>query len=136
MERGARRERITRLVLVLVGVVAALIGGYLFYYGLTQWLDFQRGTYLMYSFLVLVLLVYVFLALPREKRIQLTAKTVSVLRCNQCGAFVVREFERGDYVFKEEGGCRKCGSGTCFIEEIFETSLRKRTPKRRYKIFR
>lgn len=132
MERKAGRgEKIIRLLLVLVGVVTALIGGYLVYYGLTQWFDLQRGTYLMYGFLVLILLVYVFLALPRERRIQLTAKTVSVLRCNRCGASIVREFERGDYVFKEEGVCGKCGSGTYFIEEIFEAPLRKRKSKRR-----
>lgn len=131
MERKAGRgERIIRLVLVLVAIIAILVGCYLVYYGLTQWLDFQRGTYLMYGFFILILLVYVLLALPRKGKIQLTAKTVSVLRCNQCGAFMIRDFAKGDYIFKEEGRCGKCNLGTWIIEEIFEVPLRKEKPRR------
>lgn len=129
-------ERIIRLVLVLVGVITILAGCYLIYYGLTQWLDFQRGTYLMYGFFVLILLVYVILALPRKKRVQLTAKTVSVLHCNQCGTFMIRDYAKGDYVFKEEGRCSKCNSGIWIIEEIFEVPLKKEKTKKRGKSLR
>ncbi|MEM1657912.1 MAG: hypothetical protein QXK94_02635 [Candidatus Jordarchaeales archaeon] len=126
MQKSVRKgERLTRLALILVGIVVALIGGYLIYYGLTQWLDFQRGVYFSYGVLVFILLIYVFLALPRERKLQFGTKTISVLRCNNCGAYIVREFEIGDYVFKKEGECNKCNAGNYFIESIFETPLRK-----------
>jgi len=132
-KEAGRGERIIQLVLVLVAIIAILVGCYLIYYSLTQWLDFQRGAYLMYGFFILILLFYVLLALPRKGKIQLTAKTVSVLRCNQCGASMVRDFAKGDYIFKEEGRCGRCNSGTWIIEEIFEVPLRRGKPRRQGK---
>jgi DNA-directed RNA polymerase subunit RPC12/RpoP len=33
---------------------------------------------------------------------------MSTIECNKCGVKNVREFQRGDYIFKETERCQKC----------------------------
>jgi len=125
-----KSETLIRIVLLLAGAAIIAISAFLIYYGLTQWLDFQRGNYLLYGVLMLILVVYVFLAFPRASKVKAMSKTVSVLRCNACGSVRIREFTKGDYVFKKLGKCNKCDYGELVIEEIFEAPLKKEKKKK------
>ena len=49
------------------------------------------------------------------------SEVVTVLECAKCRLKEIRVFKRGDYVFKEEGPCKRCG-GTMVITKIFARS--------------
>ena len=48
-------------------------------------------------------------------------EVVTVLECVKCKLKEIRMFKRGDYVFKEEGPCKRCG-GPMVITKIFARS--------------
>jgi hypothetical protein len=41
-----------------------------------------------------------------------TPPTLTTVECTKCGFKNVREFQRGDYIFKEAEKCEKCGNPT------------------------
>jgi len=45
-------------------------------------------------------------------------EVVTVLECAKCRLKEIRMFKRGDYVFKEDGPCKRCG-GPMVITKIF-----------------
>ncbi len=47
---------------------------------------------------------------PRPSEEKKVEKTVTVLRCYDCGYQVEREFRKGDYVGKLVGKCPRCGA--------------------------
>lgn len=52
-----------------------------------------------------------------RKRMQPTVYTIE--ECEGCGLKVKRQFQQGDYVFKEIGECAKCGGGKVRITMIY-----------------
>lgn len=86
---------------------------------------------LLIGFLGAALSVYVLL--QTRKRIQrLSIKTPSItttVECRKCGFKSIREFQRGDYIFKEVEPCQKCNENmliTAIYREVKEK--RRKTP--------
>lgn len=65
---------------------------------------------LLIGFLGAALSAYVLLQTRRRiKRLRIEAPPVNTtLECRKCGFKSVREFQRGDYIFKEVEPCHKC----------------------------
>lgn len=57
-------------------------------------------------------------------RLKIEVPTVTtIIECKKCGFKSVREFQRGDYIFKEMGPCQKCNERmiiTAIYREIRE----------------
>jgi hypothetical protein len=76
------------------------------------------GYLLLIGFLGAALSTYVLL--QTRKRIQrLSLKTPSItttIECRKCGFKSIREFQRGDYIFKEVDPCKKCNENMLITE--------------------
>ena len=86
---------------------------------------------LLIGFLGAAMSTYVLLQTrKRIKRLSITAPSITTtIECRKCGFKNVREFERGDYIFKEVDPCQKCNEKmliTAIYREVKEK--RKRTP--------
>ena len=61
----------------------------------------------------LVISTYVLLQARRRTQEKIaTPPTLTTVECTTCGFKNVREFQRGDYIFKEAEKCEKCGNPT------------------------
>lgn len=65
---------------------------------------------LLIGFLGMALSAYVLLQTrKRIKRLSIKAPPITTtIECGKCGFKNIREFQRGDYVFKEVDSCQKC----------------------------
>jgi len=86
---------------------------------------------LLIGFLGAAMSTYVLLQTrKRIKRLSITAPSITTtIECRKCGFKNVREFERGDYIFKDVDPCQKCNEKmliTAIYREVKEK--RKRTP--------
>jgi hypothetical protein len=48
------------------------------------------------------------------------AKVMTTVECRKCGLKNVRDFQRGDYVYKELEACQKCPDDKMIITAIFK----------------
>jgi hypothetical protein len=48
------------------------------------------------------------------------AKVVTTIECRKCGVKTVRDFQRGDYVYKELEACQKCPDDKMIITSIYK----------------
>lgn len=51
-------------------------------------------------------------------------RTVTVARCSKCEYAEVRDFQRGDYVYKVLSKCKECG-GDMYVKTIYAVPLQK-----------
>ncbi|WXG45864.1 MAG: DUF308 domain-containing protein [Candidatus Atabeyarchaeum deiterrae] len=51
-------------------------------------------------------------------------RTVTVTKCNKCSYTEVRDFQRGDYVYKTLGKCKEC-DGETYVKTIYTIPLQK-----------
>lgn len=74
--------------------------------GNTVW----AGYFLLFGFLGVALSTYVlFQTRRRMMRLKIEVPPVTTtIECRKCGFKNVREFQRGDYIFKELEPCQKC----------------------------
>jgi hypothetical protein len=47
-------------------------------------------------------------------------KVMTTIECKNCGTKITREFQRGDYVFKELDACQKCPEQKQMITGIYK----------------
>jgi len=86
---------------------------------------------LLIGFLGAALSTYVLLQ-TRKRMKRLSIKTPSVtttIECRKCGFKSIREFERGDYIFKDVDPCQKCNENmliTAIFREVEEKKKRTR----------
>ena len=85
---------------------------------------------LLIGFLGAALSTYVlFQTRKRMKRLSIKAPSVTTtIECRKCGFKNIRDFQRGDYIFKEVDQCQKCNENmliTAIYREVEEK--RKRT---------
>jgi len=65
----------------------------------------------------------------RIKRLSITAPSITTtIECRKCGFKNVREFERGDYIFKDVDPCQKCN------EKMLITAIYREVEEKRKKI--
>ncbi|MFW9946160.1 MAG: hypothetical protein ACFFDX_04955 [Candidatus Odinarchaeota archaeon] len=55
-----------------------------------------------------------------------TMQTLSILKCNICGLTKVRNYQHGDYVFREIEPCNDCNE-SMIIDQIYSVKLKKPT---------
>jgi len=83
------------------------------------------GYLLLIGFVAMGLSIYVLLQ-TRKRISRLKIKMPSVttmIECRKCGFKNVREFQRGDYIFKEDEPCQKCKENmliTAIYREVTE----------------
>ena len=115
--------KISTFVLMIVFIVLALslvalglaVGAYL-----ENRLDLA-GYLLVIGFIAMTLSVYVLLQ-SRMRAVSMKVETPAIMttvECRKCGFKSVREFQRGDYVFKELGPCEKCPDDKMLITAIY-----------------
>jgi hypothetical protein len=84
--------------------------------------EIVAGYLLVIGFIAMTLSVYVLL---QSRRRVMSMKIVNpsmmtTIECGKCGFKSVREFQRGDYIFKELGPCQKCPDDKMLITAIFK----------------
>ena len=84
------------------------------------------GYLLLLGFLGVALSTYVvFQARRRILRLRIeTPPIITTIECKKCGFKSVREFQRGDYIFKEVEPCQKC-TDKMLITAIFRENKEK-----------
>jgi ribosomal protein L40E len=84
--------------------------------------EIVAGYLLVIGFIAMTLSVYVLLQLRRRViSMKITAPQVmTTIECRKCGSKSVREFKRGDYVFKELEPCQKCPDDKMMITAIYK----------------
>ncbi len=86
---------------------------------------------LLIGFLGMALSAYVLLQTrKRIKRLGIKAPPITTtIECGKCGFKNIREFQRGDYVFKEVDSCQKCN------ENMLITAIYREVKEKREKTF-
>jgi len=79
------------------------------------------GYLLVIGFIAMTLSAYVLLQSRRRVMSMKIEKPsmMTTIECRKCGAKSAREFQRGDYVFKELGPCEKCPDDKMLITAIY-----------------
>jgi cation transport ATPase len=95
--------------------------------------DYETASiFLIMGFLGVVLSTYVLFQTRRrlsKLRIEVPPVTTTI-ECKKCGLKNVREFQRGDYIFKEGEPCQKCNEKmliTAIYREVKEKQREKMT---------
>lgn len=119
-----------KLLFVVMGlaIAALLVAFYLFFVGSTssgsaQSKDYESALLIaVFSSIVLSLASMAFQMGQVARANTVAPKMMTTIECNKCGKKTVREFQRGDFVFKELDACQ-CGGKqliTAIYKEIIE----------------
>jgi magnesium-transporting ATPase (P-type) len=83
--------------------------------------EIVAGYLLVIGFIAMTLSVYVLLQSRRRVASMKIEKPsmMTTIECRKCGFKSVREFQRGDYVFKELDTCEKCPDDKKIITAIY-----------------
>jgi len=94
------------LIVLALSVVALMLSVNAFIVGN----EVVAGYLLIIGFIAMALSVYVlFQSRRRVASMRIEApKVMTTVECRKCGFKSVREFQRGDFVFKELEACQKC----------------------------
>jgi hypothetical protein len=94
------------LIVLALSVVALMLSVNAFIVGN----EMIAGYLLLIGFIAMALSVYVLLqSRKRIANMKIEApKVMTTVECKKCGFKSVREFQRGDFVFKELEACQKC----------------------------
>lgn len=86
--------------------------------------------WLLLGFIALALSTYVlFQTRQRILRLRIEAPPITTtIECRKCGFKSVREFQRGDYVFKEVEPCQKCNEKMIITAIYREVREKGKTP--------
>ena len=110
-EKESVARRVSSLLIAIVLVFLALSVA-AFYYGIEAYLGGGDGSFfLLVGFSGLALSSYMLLQTRRKmpRIVFKPYKIATTMLCQKCGFKNIREFERGDYIFKEDvEECPKC----------------------------
>ncbi len=112
------------IVLVIVSILLVIVGFYTLQLGAFAFGNRQLDTAALYILVAILSLGFVTFSVLRVRRgysvSYLTPhKVLSIVKCPQCSFKQIKNFAIGDYVFKTEGKCSQCGTGSLFIDGIF-----------------
>ena len=135
-KNSARSTKISSLVLLIIfaiialSVAALILAAYMFAKDLVV-----GGWLIVIGLAGLILCIYVILQLrKRVTRINIeVAPITTTIECKKCGFKKVREFQRGDYIFKEAEPCQKCNE-KMMITAIYREVQEKEKEKERSQI--
>jgi hypothetical protein len=109
-EEGSVTRRVSSLFIAVI-VITVVLSAAALYYGITAYLGGDEGSFfLLIGFSGLALSGYMLLQTRRRmprivfKPYQIATTTL----CQKCGFKNIRDFQRGDYIFKEAEECPKC----------------------------
>lgn len=109
-EEESVTRRVSSLLIVIIVVFLALSVA-AFYYGIEAYQGGGDGSFfLLIGFSGLAFSTYMLLQ-TRRKTLKIVFKPYQIattILCQKCGFKNIREFQRGDYIFKEEEECPKC----------------------------
>jgi len=119
--------RVSSFVLMIIFIVLALslTALILATTALGQGNEVVAGYLLLMGFLGVAFSTYV-LFQTRRRILRLRTETspiTTTIECKKCGFKSVRDFQRGDYIFKEAGPCQKCNDKmliTAIFREVKE----------------
>jgi hypothetical protein len=60
----------------------------------------------------------------RSPPVAALSRTVSVIKCDKCQYTEVRDFQKGDYMYKVLGKCKDC-QGNIYIRSIYTVPIQK-----------
>jgi len=113
--KSAKRLSFASVAIILIALALSFIAFNQAMYAYMIERDVNQGTYLlMMGIIGLSLSAYMlFQTRSRAPRFIFEPQRVSTtLSCKKCGFKNVRDFQRGDYIFKEAEACPKCNEGT------------------------
>ncbi|MEM3593584.1 MAG: hypothetical protein QXS27_02540 [Candidatus Jordarchaeaceae archaeon] len=127
----SKKRLVFNMILFAFSIMLATFGIYLIYLHLNaSFLDLFldlftgiRNQRLFYAILLLIFAIYPVLAFSRSKP-AVERKTVTVVNCYGCDYREIRNFQKGDYVFKKLGACSVCSSEQ-YISAIYSVPLSK-----------
>jgi len=92
--------------------------------------DIAAGYLLLIGFLGVALSTYVlFQTRKRILRLRIEAPSITTtIECKKCGFKSVREFQRGDFIFKEVEPCQKCNDKMLITAIYREVKEKERLP--------
>lgn len=113
MNESPSRSRIspfallTVFVILILSFLAIVAGMYIYQIGGLQDLGW---VFLLLGFLGVTISAYVLIQTRRRlmKLRIVIPPVITTIECGKCGFKNVREFQRGDYIFKEGDPCQKC----------------------------
>lgn len=132
-ETSSATSRISTFVLAIIyivlvlAVIALIIAIYAFS---TNQPIASYGSLAFIGVVALILSGYMLFQSER-RRVKLkliTQPTMTQIECKKCGTKTVREFQRGDYVFKELGACQKCPEEKQMITAVYKEVKEKEKP--------
>jgi len=107
-ESVIRRASTLQVAIILVFLALSIAA---FYYGIDAYVQERDGSFfLLIGFSGLALSAYMLLQ-TRRRKLKIVFKPYRIATttlCPKCGFKNIREFQRGDYIFKEEEECPKC----------------------------
>jgi Zn finger protein HypA/HybF involved in hydrogenase expression len=116
------------LIVVAIAIVALIIAASLYYSGLSATGSTQSGYYTTAGILAVIGLIALTMSTftlfqSRRQAVQMKIeipKVMSTIECKKCGTKTVREYQRGDYVYKELDACPKCPDTKQIITAIYK----------------
>lgn len=82
-----------------------------------------RNQKLFYAIFSLIIAIYPVVMFSRSKPV-IGYKTVTVVNCYGCDHREVRDFQKGDYIFKKLGACDACNSEQ-YISAVYSIPMSK-----------
>ena len=132
--RTTQNNNVTRMspfLLILLLVVFVISLGFLYFavdaIVVQQTEDLNSYSLLAIGFFGLALAVYMLMQ-TRSATTNVTVElphVMTTLECPKCDFKNIREFQRGDYIFKETESCQKC-DGTMKITAIYREAKKKK----------
>jgi len=111
-EKGPPESRFSSILFIVIIVALGLsIAAFFFAANAFGGQNSIQGSYFMLiGIMGLTLLTYILIQTRRRTlRLPIQAQRVATtILCQKCGFKNIRDFQRGDYVFKEAEGCPKC----------------------------
>ncbi|UCC58734.1 MAG: hypothetical protein JSW14_02110 [Candidatus Bathyarchaeum sp.] len=126
-DEPARRVSSFYLAIILVIFILSLSALYIAFENIINQSDPGSSySFLAVGFFGLALLGYMLLQTrPKPMRaIVETPRVITTLECPKCDFKNIRDFQRGDYIFKETGPCQKCDE-TMKITAIYREAKKK-----------
>ena len=119
---GTARVSTFVLAIVLIVLALSLVSIALAVNAFILGEDIVAGYLLIIGAIAMTLSAYVLFQSRRHvARVKIEApKVMTTTECKKCGSKTVREFQRGDYVFKELGPCEKCPDDKMIITAIYK----------------
>ncbi|MHA1727746.1 MAG: hypothetical protein ACTSWY_03330 [Promethearchaeota archaeon] len=79
---------------------------------------------------ILIMCLASSLMVPSQKEKRVIRQTLSFLKCDKCSIQQVKDYEEGDFIFKEAGICPKCGN-SLKISLIYSVKLKEKEEKKK-----